>query len=57
MIREAGVELPEDATVYVETVKFSWHYDDETVERTKQFCVYSYNGCLYIAGIRVDDWM
>ena len=57
MIQEDGVELPEDATVCVEDVTIIWHYDDKTIEGTKQICVYSYNGCLYIAGILVDEWM
>ena len=57
MIQEDGVELPEDATVCVENVTIIWQYDDKTIEVTRQLCVYSYNGCLYIAGIRVDEWM
>ena len=57
MIQEDGVELSEDATVCVENVTIIWKYDDKTIEVTRQLCVYSYNGCLYIAGIRVDEWM
>ena len=57
LIREDGVELPMDAKVCVETVSWTLYYDEETIEGTRQICVYSYNGCLYIAGIRVDEWM